>query len=321
MGPLDRWITSNPGPLCVARGPEGDSENMAQPYKKFNLICAILSAFFLLLTILVWRGELAEWRRGVEANNLELTGIQEINNVTTSVDKKIERLKDYDTVEPTTTIGNLSIFQSSNSSSTTSQPVLKVKILPKQINLNIPFTSQAPEKDWSEPWQNLCEEAAILMLDAYYEEYNLSPLFAKDELLRIWEWEQKQGFGKSIEMEKVVRVLSEYFGRLKDSKIKRLPRVIENPTIEQIKEFIANGQPVLTVADGKVLPNPYFRNGGPVYHALIIRGYTEDKFITNDPGSGWSKNFAYKYDVLMNAIHDWNDGDVPNGRKVILVVE
>jgi len=283
---------------------------MAQPYKKFNLICAILSAFFLLLTILVWRGELAEWRRGVEANNLELTGIQEINNVTTSVDKKIERLKDYD------------VIQSANNLSPTTSPIaLNTKILPTKINLDVPFTSQAPEKDWSEPWQNLCEEAAILMMDAYYKKYNLSPLFAKDELVRIWDWEQKQGFGQSIEMEKVARVLGEYFDGLKDSKIKRLLRVIENPTVEQIKQYLANGQPVLTVADGKVLPNPYFRNGGPVYHALIIRGYTEDKFITNDPGSGWSKNFAYKYDVLMNAIHDWNNGNVSEGKKVILVIE
>jgi hypothetical protein len=78
---------------------------------------------------------------------------------------------------------------------------------------------------------------------------------------------------------------------------------------------------VYVVADGKVLPNPHFRNGGPVYHALIIRGYTEDSFITNDPGTQFGKNFVYKYHELMNAIHDWNDGDVPNGRSAVLVVE
>jgi len=47
----------------------------------------------------------------------------------------------------------------------------------------------------------------------------------------------------------------------------------------------------------------------------------EDKFITNDPGTKRGENFAYKYQDLMNAIHDWNNGDVKNGRPVVLVVE
>jgi hypothetical protein len=97
--------------------------------------------------------------------------------------------------------------------------------------------------------------------------------------------------------------------------------IVENPTADDIKRFIANGQPVLAVADGKVLPNPHFRNDGPVYHALIIRGYTEIEFITNDPGTQFGRGFKYKYEDLLNAIHDWNSGDVKDGKKVILVVE
>ena len=78
---------------------------------------------------------------------------------------------------------------------------------------------------------------------------------------------------------------------------------------------------MLVVADGKVLPNPHFRDGGPEYHALIIRGYTNKTFITNDPGTQFGENFEYKYNDLLNAIHDWNGGDVKNGRRVVLVVE
>ena len=75
------------------------------------------------------------------------------------------------------------------------------------------------------------------------------------------------------------------------------------------------------VADGKALPNPYFRNGGPVYHALIIRGYTADAFITNDPGTRSGENFLYAYDTLLHAIHDWNHGNVKDGKRVVLVVD
>ena len=122
------------------------------------------------------------------------------------------------------------------------------------------------------------------------------------------------GWDKSIEIEKVEELMEYYFGQAKFL-------IVENPTIEQIKTYVAEGRPVLMVADGKVLPNPHFRNGGPEYHALIIRGYTEDSFITNDPGTQFGENFVYQYNDLMNAIRDWNGGDIKNGRRVVLVRE
>jgi hypothetical protein len=284
-------------------------------YTFLNIVCAFSSAFFLFGSVWIWRGEWAEVSRQKAMNQVEIGVKTKFKTETDNKNLKIKNSK--------LEIGD-HVATSTDQSKTE-----KAKTLPTYINLDVPFTSQAPEKDWSEPWQNLCEEAAILMMDAYYEKYNLSPLFAKDELLRIWDWEQKQGFGRSIEMEQIKVVIDNYFN------LKSFPRpelgtkailnlqseIIENPTIDQIKNYLVNGTPALTVVYGKILPNPYFRNGGPEYHALVIRGYTETKFITNDPGSGWSKNYAYDYDVLMNAIHDWNGGDVKNGRKVILVIE
>ena len=261
---------------------------MAKSYKKFNLICVILSAFFLLGTMWVGRLKIEESRletedRGLEIGNWKL----EIKNnaTTTSTGSKIEI----------------------------------VKILPDRINLYVPFTSQAPEKDWGQPWQDACEEAALLMLDAYHKGYNLSPLFAKDEIIKMVEWEQARNLGRSAEIKEIQEFFDNYFQNSKHKQ--QNSKIIENPTVEQIKGFIANGKPVLAVADGKVLPNPHFRNGGPIYHALIIRGYDEDEFITNDPGTQFGRNFRYKYSDLMNATHEWNGGDVKNGRKVILVVE
>lgn len=277
---------------------------MVKLYKNFNLICAVLSAFFLLGTIWIWRGEWAEVRRE-----------KKMNEIAEVKDMKTEdlRLKIIDEEEKK--LSNLEIEKLSVDVTTTvaTQTIKIVKTLPKQINLNVPFTSQAPEKDWGQPWQDACEEAAILMMDAYYKKYNLSPLFAKDELLRVWDWEQTKNFGKSIEIQEIQEIFSKYFNFKSN--------VVENPTVDDIKKSVAGGNPVLVVADGKVLPNPHFRNGGPVYHALIIRGYDEDEFITNDPGTQFGKNFKYKYDDLMNAIHDWNNGNVSEGKKVILVIE
>ncbi|MCB9798388.1 C39 family peptidase [Candidatus Nomurabacteria bacterium] len=181
------------------------------------------------------------------------------------------------------------------------------------LNLDVPFTSQAPEKNWEQPWQDACEEAAALMMDAYYRKYKLSPLFAKDELQKMIDWEEQQGWGGSIEIEKVQQLFASKF-------LGHNTEFIENPTVEQIKGYLASGHPVFVVANGKKLPNPNFRGDGPAYHALVIRGYNSTKFITNDPGTQFGENFMYEYDDLMNAIADWNGGDVQNGRKVVLVV-
>ncbi len=190
--------------------------------------------------------------------------------------------------------------------------------LPASINLPVPFTSQAPEKKWDQPWQDACEEATILMMDAYYKGYGLSPLFAKDELIKMVVAEEERGWGLSIEIEKIRQLMQEY-GSYDTSKWRL--RIVENPTVEDLKRFIANRQPVLVVADGRVLDNPHFRNGGPEYHTLIIRGYTPTHFISNDPGTQFGENFIYTYDNLMESIRDWNGGKVKEGRRVVLVVD
>lgn len=255
---------------------------MRKHYLYFNLACLVLSVFFAIGILWLWRGSFVNLRN----NNISV-GVAS-KKVFLSVDTKTD---DALNIKPEETI------------------------IKKEINLAVPFTSQAPEENWDLPWQEACEEAVALMLDAYYKNYNLSPLFAKDEIVKMVEWENKQGWGVSIEIAKIKDLMVNYFS----SKYK--VKIIENPTIEQIKKYLMNGQPVLAVADGKVLPNPHFRNGGPVYHTLIIRGYTEDSFITNDPGTKFGENFVYKYNDLLNAIHDWNNGDVKEGKRVGLILE
>lgn len=190
-----------------------------------------------------------------------------------------------------------------------------LELTAKDINLDVPYTSQAPERNWEQPWQDACEEASALMLDAYYQHYGLSPLAAKDELQKIIAWETERGWGNSIGAAQIKILLEDYF------KIKRPVRIVTNPSVEQIKKFLAAGHPVIAVVSGRTLPNPFYSNGGPVYHVLVIRGYTKDKFITNDPGVNRGKNFVFKISDVMNALHDWNGGDTMNGVPTVLIVE
>lgn len=266
---------------------------MRQSHIIFNLFATVIVSAS-------WFGIVSVWKMTHEVSAVDpvVARIPEIPRVTPTV--VITK-----TVVPPTTLPT--VIGTTEATTSTNFPV--------EMNLSVPFTSQAPEKNWDEPWQNACEEAAVLMVDAYAKGYNVSPLFAKDEILKMVAWEEENNFGTSIDYEKVKQLFLFYSG--KNFSIK----VIEDPNIEQIKNFISEKKPVLVLADGKVLPNPHFQSGGPVYHALVIRGFTKDSFITNDPGTQFGENFVYKYDDLMNAIRDWNGGNVKNGKKVVLVVE
>lgn len=269
----------------------------------FSLLCIVVIAVF--ANLWVWRDDLFGFGRSPAVSQLPTPPVleaEEENEPTTT------------TRVPTTIINTTT----TEVSTPTSTPIKPTSVIPASINLPVPFTSQAPEKNWEQPWQDACEEATILMLDAYYKGYGLSPLFAKDELIKMVNMEAERGWGLSIEIEKIKQLTEEYGGY--DLQRWRL-RIVESPTVDDLKRFIANKQPILVVADGKMLDNPHFRNGGPEYHTLIIRGYTPTHFITNDPGTQFGENFIYTHDNLMESIRDWNGGDVKGGRRVVMVVE
>lgn len=303
---------------------------MKRKYIWFNSIGIFFSLAFALATTWQWRflfssieveqtpGEkkhevvsYADFAQNVSSS----VKIQEENKMTTSTNqlstssttKEVEEIKTNSTTVVTNEIKELSQTTAYNELQGLHEGVL--------INLDVPYTSQAPEKKWIDPWEDACEEASILMLDAYYKGYGLSPIFAKDEITKMIDWQYERGWFKSISIQQVSQLYEHFFPKGKQ------PRIVENPTAKQIKEFVQSGKPVLVVAFGKALPNKWYSNGGPEYHALIIRGFTDDSFITNDPGVNRGKNFAFPIGALMNSIHDWNDGNVPNGVPRIMILE
>ncbi len=307
---------------------------MKRDYIWFNSIGFFLCVCFALATMWQWRFlyfDLKAPAAPVEENHEVISYANFVQNVSSSMQKEIlikepvatstvavtSTVIASDKKQTSTSTENDSEQKSKQSSSnlTTAYNELQGMHEGVILNLDIPYTSQAPERKWIDPWEDACEEASILMLDAYYKGYGLSPLFAKDEIQKMIAWEGERAWYKSISIQKVVQLYEHFFPKGKH------PRIVEHPTVKQIKEFIKNGTPVLVVADGKTLPNKWYSNGGPEYHALIIRGFTEDAFITNDPGVNRGKNFAFPIDALMNSIHDWNNGDVRNGTPAIMVLE
>ncbi len=71
---------------------------------------------------------------------------------------------------------------------------------PQSFELPVPFTSQAPNGNWDEPWQNFCEEAVILMTARFHDGYakqTISPSEASRSLLSLMRYEQKKSWVSS----------------------------------------------------------------------------------------------------------------------------
>lgn len=187
--------------------------------------------------------------------------------------------------------------------------------LPASVNLDVPFTSQAPTGVWNDEYEETCEEASALMVDGYYKKLpDFQPDVAQSQLDAIVAYEMKTlGFFKDTSAAETAQFIKGFFHY---DDVQVLPLT----SVDDLKRAVANGYPVIVPAAGKLLPNPNFKDGGPLYHNVVVKGYTGGDFITNDPGTHLGKNFTYTYAALMNAAHDWNNGDVLDGAPVMIIV-
>ena len=187
-----------------------------------------------------------------------------------------------------------------------------------EINLAVPFTSQAPTGNWQLPYKELCEEASVLMVHEYFagnDSATIDPIVAEKALQEIVAFENTLfGYYLDTTVSETAQFAEQLYGLAKSD-------ILENPTVDQIKEHLNRGEPVLVPAYGIALKNPYYTQPGPVYHMLVIKGYTKDnQFITNDPGTKHGAGYVYSFDTIMNAMHDWNAQDMLQGKKAALVL-
>ncbi len=181
-------------------------------------------------------------------------------------------------------------------------------------SLNISFSSQAPIGNWTGSWQNTCEETSILIVDAFYNNQELNLNSAEQGIANINQIKETY-FGKSKDEEagKIAQLINNFFNWEAD--------VVASPTVEQMKEQIQKKHPIILPAYGKYLKNPYFLNGGPDYHVLVISGYDDinQEFITQEPGTQYGRNLRYSYETIIDAMHDFVAGNkTKTGAKVAI---
>src|SRR3990167_11026790 len=150
------------------------------------------------------------------------------------------------------------------------------KPVPAEINLKVPFTPQAPHANWNLPYGEACEEASVLMVHYFYKNKTFTKESADAEIKKLVDFQTKKyGFYKDSTADETARFIKDYW---KYKKVRVLPA-----TIDAIKQELAAGRPVIIPDAGRLLGNPNFRRPGPLYHMLVVKGYTKDgKFITND---------------------------------------
>lgn len=193
--------------------------------------------------------------------------------------------------------------------------------IPDKILISVPFTSQAPLASWDELHEEACEEASLIMLKYYLDKKPLASDIAENEIQRMASFEIKNyGDFKDTAAEQTVKLFYDFFGEPANGK--KLKAVYDFPK-EDLKKYLAEGNPVIIPAAGRLLGNPNFTAPGPLYHNLVLIGYDGNKIITNDPGTRKGRGYAYNIDVLYNAIHDFpgKPEDIMQGRKAMIVLE
>lgn len=183
------------------------------------------------------------------------------------------------------------------------------------LNIDMPFYTQAPYSDWNEPWQETCEEASTLLVANLYGNMNLNREDYNNELLRLVDWE------------------IEYFGSYESTTIAQTAEMMEiqygfetiiheNPSFEDIQEILLDGHLIIAPFAGKLLENPNFTNGGPIYHMLVINGFDSEKMqiVTQDVGTRNGEDYVYSWQTIKNSLHDWNEDDILLGDARIIEV-
>ena len=180
-----------------------------------------------------------------------------------------------------------------------------VETLKKKVYLEVPFAPQAPYAVWDELHNEACEEAVLIMAKYWLENEKLTPEKMEKEILNSVVWQEKKWGGHfDLPIEKMKEMAEEYFG------INKVKVVYNFESLEEIKKELSQEKIVIVPCAGRLLSNPYYRQPGPVYHMLLIKGFDgkEKGIITNDPGTKKGKDFRFSSENLFSSIYDWPAG-------------
>jgi uncharacterized protein YvpB len=202
----------------------------------------------------------------------------------------------------------------SASSASPASSVSSASSVPTSVLINVPFQTQAPLENWDAVHEQACEEASLALVHDYLNGQTVTPQQMEEQISTIISYESEHGYAQDVTVEQLREIAAALFG-LRGT-------VMTDVTTDSIKKELAAGHPVIIPAAGRMLHNPYFSGEGPWYHMLVVIGYDDANFITNDVGTKRGAQYKYPYDTLITAIHDWTGADdmIATGPKRALVL-
>ncbi|MFA6421999.1 MAG: C39 family peptidase [Candidatus Buchananbacteria bacterium] len=194
-------------------------------------------------------------------------------------------------------------------------------LIPTSFELRVAFAQQAPFANWDELHEESCEEASMIMAAKYFHKENLDETIMEQEIQGLIGWQKERSFGVDLTAEETQIILKEYFGLN--------AKLTTDVSVDRIKYELSKGNLIIVPAAGRELGNPNFKQPGPIYHMLVIKGYSGSQFITNDPGTRKGNGWRYDFEKLINSVHDWNhqlaeggmtDQEMALGQRIMIIV-
>lgn len=188
--------------------------------------------------------------------------------------------------------------------------------LPEFLILPVPFSAQAPTNNWSR--NEDCEETSITMANAFLTNTTQDKLpagAAQEAINNLKKWEEANlGYNANTGVGATIKMGEGAFG------LKIEPRY--NFTEEELKKELVKGHPILLPINARLLGSPQYKDSGPTYHMVVVRGFKGQIFIVNDPGTNNGDGNEYTFRVLKNAAADWNQTTMKMDptRKIALIV-
>ena len=184
---------------------------------------------------------------------------------------------------------------------------------PASKTINVPYTSQAPAGNWSEPWGNACEETSIYMVSSFYANDPIKRDAAIKNIKNILAVKNKDFKVSKDES------LQEISDLIKALGFPWTTKIVENPTEEQLKQELSANRPIIVPVYAPTLTT----NDGQDYHVMVLIGYDDatKTFIVNDPGVANGQSRHFPYDKFMQAIHDLNQKNYHAGQPAVLFTQ
>lgn len=169
------------------------------------------------------------------------------------------------------------------------------------IRLAVPYVSQVPDGDWVLPWSQACEEASIVMIERFYKKQDkISKQANKTFMQQMIAWENKT-FKKNDDTD------AEQTKQIIEANASFAASVERNPSVDEIKDELRAKRPVIIFVHMYQLYQD--KTTAPIdpFHVAVVTGFDDNKgtFLVHDPAK--EANTAYSYDVVMKALHDFNN--------------